>query len=107
MRFIIALLIFLAPIAKANFVMFGPTSSAAVTTTSGQIIPSNSLRVYLIMVNTGTNTVYVKAGAVQSTATDGIPILPGGNYEPFLAPANNIYADTSTGSSTIEWQEGQ
>jgi len=102
-----ALLIFLIPLMVwANNIIFYSPGTASLTTTPSQILTSNSLRKYLILVNTGSNTVIIKTGAAPASSTDGIPIPAGGNWEPFQAPGNSIYGRAVTGTSTIEYQQG-
>lgn len=99
LKLISGILVFLSlSIFAENFIMFGPPLAVTVTNTSTQILPQNSLRTYLILVNTGTNTAYVKMGSVQSTSTEGVPIPAGGNYEPFQAPANSVFVVSPSGS---------
>ncbi len=76
------------------------------TTTSTQAMAGNAARTYLIIVNTGsTNNIYVKFGAVQS-GIQGIPIPPGGSYEPINPPGNSVWIETSASTSTVVLQQG-
>lgn len=102
-----ALLLLVLSIPSFGLVLFGPPNAKTVTTTSTQMMPANSLRAYIIIVNTGATPVVVKFGGVQSSATEGVLIPPGGNYEPLETPANSLYAVTASSTSTLEIVEGQ
>lgn len=75
------------------------------TTTSTKYLENNSLRNYLLIVNKGSVTIYVKFGSA-STGTDGVPIVAGGNYEPFEAPIDSVYIKSSSGSQPVLIFEG-
>ena len=63
----------------------------AITDVSSRILPANRKRKYLIMVNTGGNTVYVSFTNVNNVE-NSVPILPGGNYEPWIIPFSEVNA---------------
>lgn len=90
----------------ANYTMFGPPLTVSVTGTSTQALAQNGLRTYLLIVNTGANTIIVKFGSAQS-GTEGVPIPPGGNYEPSKAPANSVFLETASSTSTASIIQGQ
>jgi hypothetical protein len=101
------LLVFASLTARANQVLFGPPHVVGITATSTAIRPKNSLRTYLIIQNIGALPVVVKFGSIQDDATDGVVIPAGGNYEPFLAPANSVWIRTASSTSTVVLIEGQ
>lgn len=100
-----ALVLFFGIEAKANSVLFGAPVAVTATSSSAQVLAANGLRVYLIIVNTGSVTAYVKFGSVQS-GTEGIPIPAGGSYEPIQAPANSVFADTASSTAALVIIEG-
>jgi hypothetical protein len=106
MRLFFVVLALFGSIAFGNDTMFTQPYVYTVTTTSTQLRPQNGLRTYLILINTGSQTVYVKFGSAQAT-TEGVPIPAGGSYEPNKAPANSVWADTATSTSTLTIIEGQ
>ncbi|MFI5416187.1 MAG: hypothetical protein ACHQXJ_02415 [Nitrososphaerales archaeon] len=65
----------------------------------------NAARTYLIIMNTGGNTVIVKFGSVQS-ALEGVPIPAGGSYEPIEAPGNSVWIETASATSTVTLMQG-
>jgi hypothetical protein len=75
------------------------------TTTSTQVLPGNAHRNYLIVINTGSNPIVLKAGSAQ-TMGEGIYIPAGGNYEPIQAPQNSIWIETTMSTSTVTLVEG-
>lgn len=64
------------PISSGN----GATTNLALTANTAASIAANPNRKYMLIVNTGTATVRMAIDATAS-ATVGIPIEPGGNYE--------------------------
>ena len=112
MKLVSSLLIFvgllLAAPVQANQMMMKPPVAFTATTSSQQAIAANNLRSYIIIVNTGAQIAYVKfATAIQSPATQGIPIPPGGNYEPFIAPANPLWVSSASATTSLVIVEGQ
>lgn len=97
------------PIAFGNAVVLGPPHTATITTVSTLVVTKNAKRAYLLMQNqSGTIPVIVKPNTVQS-ASEGIVIPPGGNYE-FPAtngPSNAFYIKTSSSTAAFTWVEGQ
>lgn len=76
-------------------------SSATVTTTSAMVVDKDPFREYLLIQNNGASNVLVKMDSAHS-ASEGIVIVPGGNYEPFVAPTNAIYLKAASGSNAVE-----
>lgn len=95
MRKLIFLTLFMLPMAAKSQVMFGSPSLATVTSSPAQVLAQNANRGYLLIVNTGSNTLYVTFGTGLG---NGIPIPAAGNYEPNKAPANSIYLNSPSGS---------
>jgi hypothetical protein len=90
----------------ANDVMFGSPAYITVSTTSTNALKQNGLRSYLIIMNTGSNTMFARFGNSNQNTSDGVPIPAGGNYEPAKAPSNSVYLISPTGSfaTVIEGQ---
>lgn len=76
------------------------------TTSSAQVLAVNGQRFYLLIVNKGTQTVYIKFDS-SSTGTQGIPIPAGGNYEPIHVPVSAVYALSSSGTQALYILEGK
>jgi len=94
------LILILSILAGTSFganVFFGSPSYATVTSTSTQILPQNSLRSYLLIINTGSNAMYANFGAPGSGS--GILIPAGWNYEPNETPANSVYLSSPSGTT--------
>lgn len=106
-RFLVALILLALPVLSHSQVIFGAPVTGTATTSSAKKLNWNSLRTYLIILNTGsTNTMYVKFGSAQS-GTEGIPILPNnGYYEPVEAPSNSVYIVTGSSTTTYTIIEG-
>jgi hypothetical protein len=83
---------------------YAPVAVTA-TTTSTLAMAKNNMRGYLIIVNTGSVTVYAKFGSAHS-ATEGIPIPAGGSYEPIQAPVNSVYLVTASSTSAVTLLQG-
>ncbi len=78
----------------------------AVTATASVIVPANIYRKYLIMINTGPDPILVSFGGL-ATLSNGVPILSGGNYEPWIVPYSQVTALCTPGnSSTLVVVEG-
>jgi hypothetical protein len=93
-------------IACANQVLFGSPVTVTVTGTSTQVLAANSLRSYLIIQNNGSQNAIIKFGSAQ-TGTEGIVIIPGGNYEPIWAPANSVFAISASSTTSLTILQGQ
>ena len=63
---------------------------ADVGITSNLILPYNPMRNYLIIVNTGANTIFAAFARSADSAT-GVPIVSGGNYEPILGTVSSMH----------------
>lgn len=62
-------------------------------------------RVYLLIVNKGSSTIYIKIDGIPSSS-QGIPVPAGGNFEPQYPPYNEIWIKTSSGTQDVEVVEG-
>jgi hypothetical protein len=80
-------------------------STITVTTTGAQVLPALNGRKYLIVINKGTDTIYFKLDSAPG-AGQGVPILPGGNYEPFAVPSNAIFLKANSGTQSVEIIQG-
>jgi len=102
-----ALLLFsilLSASSKAATSFYAPVLVTA-TATSTLVMTPNASRTYLIIVNTGSQPVIAKFGSPQ-TALEGIPIPAGGSYEPIQAPANGVWLETASSTSTVTLIQG-
>lgn len=92
--------------ARADVYNLGQQLEVNATTTSTEALAANGQRFYLLIVNKGTQTVYVKFNA-SSTGTEGIPIPAGGNYEPLHVPTTSVYVLSSSGTQALYILEGK
>lgn len=76
------------------------------TTTSTMALDGVFNRNYLLIVNTGTDTVMVKIGSVH-TGTEGIPIGPNGSWEPVTSPRESIWVKSISGTNDLFILEGR
>lgn len=107
-KLLLLILVLLIPVGVyANQFLFGTPVAVSVTTTPAVALAANSLRAYLLIVNTGATPVIVKFGSAPASGTDGVPIPAGGNYEPFRPPANSVYVRTASSTSTLVIVQGQ
>ena len=107
MRFLI-LFIMLIPqfsLATTNTTGILTMSTLTATVTSTKALSRNEARVYLLIQNTGAQTIIVKFNSVQS-ALEGIQIPAGGNYEPLIAPKDAVYVETASATSGFTIMEG-
>lgn len=81
-------------------------TNTTATTTSTKLVNANTARNYLIIQNLGATNVLVKFGSAHS-ASEGITIFPGGNYEPFMVPTGDIYFKAASGTPAIVIIEGE
>lgn len=93
----------LSTICAASFLKTQTT--AAVNGTSSLVLAANTYRNYLLLVNRGATTIYVKFNAAH-TGTEGVPIPSGGNYEPPNPPAEAVYAVTAGAAESLFVTEG-
>jgi hypothetical protein len=88
---------------------WGSTSNAGVgsaTGTSTKLMSANFYRQYLMIQNNGSASISIKFGAVQS-ATEGILIPAGGNWEMIKPTTESIYVIAVTGTQAFYYVEGQ
>lgn len=85
--------------------VYAPAVAYSATGTSGKALNANFNRKYLLVVNEGSQTVYVKVDAAHS-GTEGVPIVAGGAWEPIVAPVNSLYIKSASGTQTISIVEG-
>jgi hypothetical protein len=81
--------------------------STAVGTTSATVVPANTNRKYLTIVNDGDSNLYLSIGTTAILGK-GIPLLPGGCFEMNLT---NLMTGAVTGITSIAsmgacWSEG-
>ncbi len=81
-------------------------SEVSVTSSSTQVLPLNLSRVYLLIQNKGSATVYVSFDGAKSS-TDGVAIPANGNYEPFVAPVDAVHVHAASGTQAIIVVEGK
>ncbi len=88
--------------AKAeNYSMCSAPVVISATATSAQVLAANSKRTYLIIVNKSTTvTAQLKYGSAQS-GTEGLPVVPGGNYESYEPGTQAIFAVTSSSTAPL------
>lgn len=75
------------------------------TGTSTLLLAANQRRKYLLIINNGSATVYAKGGSIHSS-TEGVPIVAGGNWEPFQTPTDAIYLKSASGTQSVSIIEG-
>lgn len=75
----------------------------ALTTSNTQVLQVNAQRTYLLIQNTGSNSIVVSF----DNTNPGLTIASGGSWEPGKAPINSVYLKSSTSTSTAVIIEGQ
>ena len=80
-------------------------ATVEVTSTSAIVADVNADRNYLLIQNIGSEAVFCKAGGAQ-TGTEGIKIVAGGNWEPFVVPRQVIYGNVATDPSNVSVIQG-
>lgn len=75
-------------------------SDVSVTTTSAAHVSASSSRRYLLIQNKGSTSIYVKFGSAHS-ASEGIEIIAGGNFESLKPPIDAIYLKSASGTQTV------
>lgn len=70
------------------------------TGTSTQILPQDNRRSYMLIQNLGAANVIVKIKTVQS-ASEGVVIPPGGNWEPQVVPFDPVFIKSASGTQAI------
>lgn len=92
-------------------VIYKATLELLATTTPTLLIPPNPRRNYFLFMNKGTVMVHIKATVSQTDppvgVTHGIPIQPGGNYEPDQIPLNGFYVVSDGADSSCAFQEAE
>jgi len=68
--------------------------------TSRRVLPANKNRRYLLIVNTGADTIFVSFGSA-STTVSSIPVLGGGNYEPWVVANSEVHIRTLGGLDSV------
>ena len=107
-KIILALALFLTvSVARANNLMMGPPNTTTADVRSTKILNQSNLRAYFMIINTGSNTVYVKFSNTAQTGVEGIPIPAGWFYENTSGPSNAIWLETEADTSTVFYMEGQ
>ena len=81
-------------------VLVDQSADREITITGTQVLPYNRYRSYLLIQNKGASDVYLKFDTTH-TATEGIKITAGGNYEPYKVPFNSLHMVTASGTSSI------
>lgn len=85
---------------------YGTFSQVNVTSAgSTQLLAANGGRKCLLVVNKGSDTIYVTI-ATSAGATEGIPIPAGGNWEPFIPVIDAIHARAASGTQAVFFAQG-
>lgn len=106
MKFVLLVLISIFSMAAVEKFTVNVQSYLTATVTSAQILGTNNNRKYLLIQNTGAQSIILKFDTVQS-ASEGIVISAGGNYEPISAPTDPLFIRSASGTSTYTLIEGQ
>jgi len=75
------------------------STSASVTTTSGQIVASSATRRTIVLTNLGTDYVWIGASGV--TDNQGIRLAPGQALTIDKSPTAAVHAKAATGTQTV------
>lgn len=75
------------------------STSASVTTTSGQIVASSATRRTIVLTNLGTDNVWIGASGV--TDNQGIRLAPGQALTIDKSPTAAVHAKSATGTQTV------
>jgi hypothetical protein len=75
------------------------STSASVTTTSGQIVAASATRRTIVLTNLGTDYVWVGASGV--TDNQGIRLAPGQALTIDRSPTAAVHAKAATGTQTV------
>jgi len=105
-KMLFALVFFFSVTAAAESAVFSVQTELSVTTTSSQALPKNQDRKYLLILNKGSANVIVKFGSAHS-ASEGVLVPAGGNYEPFVSPIDSVYLKAASGTQTVLVIEGK
>jgi hypothetical protein len=104
MKYLLALLLSVPCFGISDKYSIKTQADASISTSALQL-PFRASRSYLLVQNKGTDSVIVKFGSVHS-ASEGILILPGGNYEPAKVPVDSMYLKASSGTQVVAIIEG-
>lgn len=85
----------------ANQQLTGTVSSSS----SVKVLEPYAVRNYLLIMNTGSYSIYAKMGGAH-VSTEGVIIPAGGNWEPFNVPVDSIYLKGAS-ASTYNLVEGK
>ncbi len=94
------------PAFAGGYAVFGTHTAASCTNTSTSMISADDKRNYILFVNLGSATVFLKAGSTIS-ASEGIPVPAGGSYEPIKAFKDAVYCKSATGTQSLLIVTGQ
>jgi hypothetical protein len=115
-HFILALILFLAPCARASQVVLALPTLKTVTQASIIVLPINAKRAYLAITNAGPATAFVQFGTItqysgqaHTLAYQGFPVISGQTlqWNTPSVPSNSAYGDAQTGSAALTITEGQ
>lgn len=105
MKFIIALLLSLEVTlvfaGSANYVITEVTA----TTTSAKILDKDDGRCAFIIQNKGTENVFIKT-VTAHTGTEGLLLVPGGNWSPAEPPRDAIFVKAEANTSAVAVADG-
>ncbi len=91
-------------IARPNRIVFVNTGYT-IDVESVQVLPANANRTYLLVQNRSSGSVFMSFGN-KSNTYDGIEIVSGGNYEPYVYPFSSVHIIASLASSDVVIIEG-
>ncbi len=72
---------------------------------SVQVLPSNQNRTYLLIQNKSGGSIFFSFGNKANTY-DGVEIVSGGSYEPYIYPSSSLHVIASLAASDIIVIEG-
>jgi len=91
-------------IARANNIIFINTGYT-INALSVQVLPANNNRTYLLIQNKSAAPVYFSFGN-KANVYDGVEIVAGGNYEPYIYPSSSLHMIASVADSDVVIVEG-
>lgn len=112
----LALILLLAPCARASQIVLSLPSLTTVTQASIRVLAVNGKRSYLAITNAGPATAYIQFGTItqysgqaHTLAYQGFPVISGQTlqWNTPSVPANSAYGDAQTGSAALTITEGQ
>lgn len=86
---------------SANYI----TSEVTATTTSTKVLDKDEGRCAFFIQNKGSQDVWVKMVSAHS-GSEGVLIVPGGNWSPESAPRDAVYVKSSASTSAIVVADG-